>query len=132
MERDGFIISNWDVSGSGPAKRFYRITDMGLEYLNDSIDRLRKVVPIISNISIIFEKAIEMSKMMMSLLLLFLFIISALSGMVLFMKGIVDIHRDQRYMEYMHIATSLIFILVSTIHIYLNKHSIIYEKNRVS
>ena len=65
-----------------------------------------------------------MSKMMMLLLLLFLFIISALSGMVLFMKGIVDIHRDQRYMEYIHIATSPIFILVSTIHIYLNKYSI--------
>jgi len=56
MERNGFIISNWDVSGSGPAKRVYRITDMGLEYLNDSIDRLRKVVPIISNIIDIFEK----------------------------------------------------------------------------
>jgi len=56
MERNGFIISNWDISGSGPAKRVYRITDMGLEYLNDSIDRLRKVVPIISNIIDIFEK----------------------------------------------------------------------------
>ncbi|RLE72412.1 MAG: hypothetical protein DRJ45_01880 [Thermoprotei archaeon] len=72
-----------------------------------------------------------MSKNIISSLLLFLFIISALSGMVLFMKGIVNIHRDQRYMEYIHIATSLIFVLVSTIHIYLNKYSIILYTKRI-
>jgi DNA-binding PadR family transcriptional regulator len=42
MESDGLIVSNWDIQESGPAKRIYRITEEGLEYLKISMERLRR------------------------------------------------------------------------------------------
>ncbi len=34
FEEDGLVCSAWDTDGSGPARRVYRITDEGLEYLH--------------------------------------------------------------------------------------------------
>lgn len=42
MEGDSLILSNWDIHESGPAKRIYRITDDGLEYVKAALERLRK------------------------------------------------------------------------------------------
>jgi DNA-binding PadR family transcriptional regulator len=42
MEGEGLIISNWDIQESGPARRIYRITEDGLEYLKSALERLRK------------------------------------------------------------------------------------------
>jgi len=42
MESDGLIVSNWDIQESGPAKRIYRITEEGLEYLKISMEKLRR------------------------------------------------------------------------------------------
>ncbi len=50
MERRGLIISEWKTEETGPVKRIYRLTDEGLEYLRDSINRLRKIKEIIDNL----------------------------------------------------------------------------------
>jgi DNA-binding PadR family transcriptional regulator len=42
MEAEGLVLSNWDIPESGPAKRIYRITDLGLEYVKSTLERLRK------------------------------------------------------------------------------------------
>lgn len=42
MEGEGLIISNWDIQESGPARRIYRITEDGLEYLKSALERLKK------------------------------------------------------------------------------------------
>lgn len=43
MEDEGLIVSQWDIGESGPAKRIYRITEEGLDHLNDSIELLKKL-----------------------------------------------------------------------------------------
>jgi len=50
MEERGLIISEWEMSERGPVKRIYRITEEGLDYLNDSVERLRKLRDIINDI----------------------------------------------------------------------------------
>ncbi|MCQ5340773.1 MAG: PadR family transcriptional regulator [Candidatus Methanomethylicia archaeon] len=47
MEEAGLVVSQWDTSGSGPAKRVYRITQDGIDYLKDAIDNLKNVVKLI-------------------------------------------------------------------------------------
>lgn len=37
------LKSKWDVEGSGPARRVYKITEEGLEYLNNALERLGRV-----------------------------------------------------------------------------------------
>ena len=37
LESNGHVESRWDVSGSGPARRLYRLSDSGLEHLRDWI-----------------------------------------------------------------------------------------------
>ncbi|MBO3841384.1 MAG: PadR family transcriptional regulator [Candidatus Brockarchaeota archaeon] len=43
MEHAGFLVSSWDVEGGGPARRKYKITEEGLDYLRDSLENLRRV-----------------------------------------------------------------------------------------
>jgi len=43
MEHAGFLVSSWDVEGGGPARRKYKITEEGLDYLKDSLENLRRV-----------------------------------------------------------------------------------------
>ena len=47
MEYFGFITSKWDVEGGGPARRVYKITEEGLEYLNSSLKSLRDAKKVI-------------------------------------------------------------------------------------
>ncbi|MHB9129666.1 MAG: PadR family transcriptional regulator [Armatimonadota bacterium] len=35
LEGNGHVISDWDVSGSGPARHVYRLTDSGEEHLRE-------------------------------------------------------------------------------------------------
>ena len=42
MEGDSLIVSNWDIQETGPARRIYHITEDGLEYLKDYLERLRR------------------------------------------------------------------------------------------
>lgn len=50
LEREGFLISHWDMEGGGPAKRVYKITEDGILYLNDSIEELKKTAEVIGRI----------------------------------------------------------------------------------
>lgn len=35
LEGNGHVLSDWDVSGSGPARHVYRLTDSGEEHLRE-------------------------------------------------------------------------------------------------
>jgi poly-beta-hydroxybutyrate-responsive repressor len=37
LEENGYVISNWDVSGAGPAKRIYELTQNGEQHLQEWI-----------------------------------------------------------------------------------------------
>jgi PadR family transcriptional regulator, regulatory protein PadR len=34
LEEDGFVSSTWDTGDSGPARRVYKLTEQGIEYLH--------------------------------------------------------------------------------------------------
>jgi len=42
MEEDGLVLSAWDTSGGGPARRIYTLTDLGFEYLDAWAVNIRK------------------------------------------------------------------------------------------
>lgn len=42
FEEEGLVRSNWDTSGSGPARRIYELTDQGVEYLHAWVVNLQK------------------------------------------------------------------------------------------
>lgn len=44
MEQDGLVDSTWEESESGPARRSYRLTAEGLDWLHASAGSLREVV----------------------------------------------------------------------------------------
>ena len=46
-EADGLLVSSWDIKGSGPARRMYTITEDGIEYYQDALERLRGVMKMI-------------------------------------------------------------------------------------
>lgn len=50
LEGHGLLISTWDTSGSGPARRIYRITEEGEEYLRDALEKLVRVKAIIDRL----------------------------------------------------------------------------------
>jgi DNA-binding PadR family transcriptional regulator len=50
MEQNGLLVSHWDIEGSGPAKRVYKITEDGIDYLNESISEMRKMAEIIGRV----------------------------------------------------------------------------------
>lgn len=43
LEVHGFVIATWDTTGSGPARRVYRITEEGVEYLKRATEKLMKL-----------------------------------------------------------------------------------------
>jgi len=47
LEHHNLVISKWITEGGGPAKRIYYITEEGLTYLSESIEKLRRVKPLI-------------------------------------------------------------------------------------
>ena len=50
LEGHGFLLSNWSVEGGGPARRIYRITEEGLDYLEDALERLKRVKVLIERL----------------------------------------------------------------------------------
>ena len=50
LERHGLMVSSWDIQESGPARRKYTITEDGLEYFNQGLERLKKVAKAISQL----------------------------------------------------------------------------------
>lgn len=43
MEADGLVASEWDPSPNGPARRIYRVTPPGAEWMAAAADTLREV-----------------------------------------------------------------------------------------
>jgi DNA-binding PadR family transcriptional regulator len=43
LEAFSFVVATWDTSGSGPARRVYRITEEGLDYLQKVTEKLVKL-----------------------------------------------------------------------------------------
>jgi PadR family transcriptional regulator, regulatory protein PadR len=41
FEKDGLVDSTWDVKGAGPARRVYKVTGDGKDYLNAWISHVR-------------------------------------------------------------------------------------------
>jgi PadR family transcriptional regulator PadR len=41
LEKDGLVVSGWDTSKDGPARRLYTLTDAGRDYLNTCAASLR-------------------------------------------------------------------------------------------
>jgi DNA-binding PadR family transcriptional regulator len=42
LEEEGFVISFWDTEGRGPARRLYRVTPEGVEYLRAWASRIER------------------------------------------------------------------------------------------
>jgi poly-beta-hydroxybutyrate-responsive repressor len=42
FEQDGLVVSTWDTSGGGPARRVYHLTDAGRAYLDDWAAEIRQ------------------------------------------------------------------------------------------
>lgn len=57
LEERGMIISEWDLSDRGPVRRIYRMTEEGLDYLNESVNKLKKLRHIIDDLLSKLEKS---------------------------------------------------------------------------
>jgi poly-beta-hydroxybutyrate-responsive repressor len=42
LEENGLVCSAWDTSNTGPARRVYELTDLGVEYLHTWVVDIRK------------------------------------------------------------------------------------------
>jgi len=42
MEKEGFVLSRWEASESGPARRKYDITEVGIKALQDAMLKLKQ------------------------------------------------------------------------------------------
>jgi len=43
LERNGYVVSRWDVNGSGPARRNYQLSSSGVQHLNEWIAVLEQM-----------------------------------------------------------------------------------------
>lgn len=49
LEEEGFVSSTWDTSGTGPARRYYRLTPEGEELLRDWIPFMERNLKSLEN-----------------------------------------------------------------------------------
>ncbi len=49
LEADGCVVSDWDTTGSGPARRVYRLTEIGMQRLSGWADVIGQRVQALSN-----------------------------------------------------------------------------------
>jgi poly-beta-hydroxybutyrate-responsive repressor len=59
MDREGLVSSSWELSRVGPARRTYRLTDEGMEWLHAWAGALRESRTIISNFVRRYEASLE-------------------------------------------------------------------------
>ncbi len=59
MEISGLVISTWDTTGTGPARRIYSITETGREFLKNWYEWAKKDLKIMENIINEIEKNME-------------------------------------------------------------------------
>lgn len=56
MEAEGSIVSHWDVAGSGPARRYYKVTEAGQRHLEGGADRLTQQAQRIARFFTAYER----------------------------------------------------------------------------
>ena len=56
MERKGFLESEWETTGSGPARRIYHVTDEGLEFLRAGLETMVKRKSLIEDLVSFYHK----------------------------------------------------------------------------
>jgi PadR family transcriptional regulator PadR len=59
MEASGLLVSKWETSGSGPAKRVYKITDAGKEYLKSWLIDAKRNLKTMQNLIDLIEKRLQ-------------------------------------------------------------------------
>ena len=50
LEAHGFVVSRWETSSSGPARRIYHITEDGVEFLERKLECVRKFMKVCTKI----------------------------------------------------------------------------------
>ncbi len=55
MEANGLLVSKWETSGTGPAKRVYRITESGKKYLEAWIVKAKRNLNTMQNLISLIE-----------------------------------------------------------------------------
>ncbi len=58
LEEEGFVSSTWDTSGTGPARRYYRLTTEGVELLRDWIPFMERNLKSLENFIRVFQETI--------------------------------------------------------------------------
>jgi len=53
LERDGYVLSTWEDPAIGradgrPSRRYYRVTRLGVRSLNDALERLQRLKPVVA------------------------------------------------------------------------------------
>ena len=59
MEEDGLVLSSWDTSGGGPARRIYTLTDRGFEYLDAWAVNIRKTSQSLNDFLMEYESKLK-------------------------------------------------------------------------
>jgi poly-beta-hydroxybutyrate-responsive repressor len=59
LEEEGFVTSRWDTDSAGPARRLYKITEDGDEYLAWWVRDLRETEKVLHRFSEMYEEHME-------------------------------------------------------------------------
>ena len=59
MEANGLLVSKWETSGSGPAKRVYKITDAGKKYLGAWLVEAKRNLKTMENLINLIERGLK-------------------------------------------------------------------------
>jgi len=59
MEANGLLVSKWETSGSGPAKRVYKITDAGRKYLEAWLVEAKRNLKTMENLINLIERGLK-------------------------------------------------------------------------
>jgi len=62
MERRGLLESVWETTDSGPARRIYKLTDEGLEFLKAGLETMVKRKPLIEDLVSFYKKRFQQGK----------------------------------------------------------------------
>lgn len=60
LEKDKFLSSEWDTTGSGPAKRRYSITKAGITYLEGSANQLESYQSLLDQFFKMYSSFLEL------------------------------------------------------------------------
>ena len=59
MEEVGLVLSSWDTSGGGAARRVYQLTDLGFEYLDAWSIKIRKTSQSLNDFLMEYESKLK-------------------------------------------------------------------------